>query len=193
MGRRTEALLREALANALVVRFGNPYDEGSTHGYVLDIGPRFFLLGLIGEDIRFNGFQCFRLEDVRRLQVPDPYADFIVAALRKRSQQIRKRPNVDLSSLSELLKSANCIFPLVTIHRECAKPDACWIGRVLDVTKSHVLMHEIGPDAFWDEKPSRYLLNQITRVEFGGDYEEALHLVGGKLKRPKKPIRSKKI
>lgn len=38
------------------------------------------------------------------------------------------------------------------------------------------------PDALWEEKPEIYRLSQITRVSFGGDYETALHLVGGGMK-----------
>ena len=38
---------------------------------------------------------------------------------------------------------------------------------------------EINPDATWDEKPNEYKLSEITRVDFGGDYEKALYLVGG--------------
>jgi len=40
-------------------------------------------------------------------------------------------------------------------------------------------LQEIGPDAVWDEASTQYTLKQITRVDFGGDYEDALHLVGG--------------
>ena len=38
---------------------------------------------------------------------------------------------------------------------------------------------EINPDASWDAEPREYRLRDITRVDFGGDYEDALHLVGG--------------
>jgi hypothetical protein len=99
MSKKTNSQLAEALCNKLVVRFWNPYDSGSTRGYVLDIGPRFFLIALIDGDIKFNGFQCLHLSDVRRLQAPDPYADFVVAALRKRGQIIQRKPNIDLGNL----------------------------------------------------------------------------------------------
>jgi hypothetical protein len=171
--------LAEALRNKFLVKFWNPYDQGSTQGYVLDIGPRFLLLGLIDGNIMFNGFQCLLLSDVKKLKVPDPFAAFIVAALHKRKQSIDKKPDIDLSSLPELLESANRLFPLVTVHRERIKPDTCIIGKVLDISKSHLLLLEIGPDAVWDKKPSKVRLTDITRVEFGGGYEEALHLVGG--------------
>jgi hypothetical protein len=179
MSQKSNAQLTEALRDKTLVSFWNPYDSGSTHGYVLDIGPRFFLLGLVGEEIRFNGFQCLRLSDVRRLRVPATYPTFVVAALRKRGENIGRKPRINLNSLPELLKSANRLFPLVTIHLERVNLEKCKIGRVTDISKSYVSLLEIGPDAIWDEKPTKVSLREITRVDFGGGYEDALHIVGG--------------
>jgi len=178
--------LKEAYFNAIVLRFSNPYDDGWTHGYVLDIGPQFFLLGLIDDNIEFNGFQCPLISDLRQLKVPDPHEDFIVAALRKRRERIERKPDIDLSSLSSLLKSASKLFPLITVLRERIKPDECVIGRVLEVSEKSFLLHTIDPDAVWEEKPTRFRLSDVTRVDFGGGYEEALHLVGGNPKLLKK-------
>ena len=71
-------------------------------------------------------------------------------------------------------------FPLVTIHREKVEPDICEIGRVVQVRDGRVSLLEINPDATWNAEPKQYRLRDITRVDFGGDYEEALGLVGGR-------------
>jgi hypothetical protein len=84
-----------------------------------------------------------------------------------------------LDSVQNLLLSAGRSFPLVTIHREQIEPDACWIGRVKGIKRGRVSLLEINPDARWDAHPTAYRLSEITRVNFGGDYENALHLVGG--------------
>jgi len=89
------------------------------------------------------------------------------------------------------LKSANALFSLVTIHRERIKPDTCAIGKVIDIAENHLLFLEIGPDAAWEEKPSKIRLNDITRVDFGGGYEEALYLVSGDPKPLKKRLVNK--
>ena len=60
--------LAAALRDKTLVKFMRPFDEGSTNGYVLDIGPRWFLMALVDDGIRFNGFECLRLSDVRELQ-----------------------------------------------------------------------------------------------------------------------------
>ena len=92
MSQKGNSKLVEALCNKSLVKFWNPYDSGSTQGCILDIGLRFFLLGLVSGEMRFNGFQCLRLSDLRRVQVPDPYSDFIITALRKRGESIRRKP-----------------------------------------------------------------------------------------------------
>ena len=116
-----------------------------------------------------------RINDVENLR-PDPYAPFAEAALKKRGQRWLKKPRVSVANVEELLLSAGKAFPLVTIHREQVDPDVCWIGRVQGVNRGRVSLLEIGPDAIWEDKPEKY---RITRVNFGGDYENALHLVGG--------------
>ncbi|MFZ0745869.1 MAG: hypothetical protein WAM85_15780 [Terracidiphilus sp.] len=188
MARKKASQLAEALNDKTIVRFSSPYEPGWTDCYVLDIGSEFFLLSVIDDNQKFNGFQCSRISDVRRMRVPAPYADFVLAALLKLGQRINSKPDIDLSSLPALLKSANALFPLVTIHRGRMKPDECVVGKVLDISESNLLLRTIDPGAVWDEKPSKFRLSDITRVDFGGGYEEALHLVGGK----PKPLKNSK-
>lgn len=178
-------LLRSCRGKVLV-KFTRPFEGGSFRGYVLDIGPKFFLLSLIGDDgIRFNGFSCLRLVDIRNLRVPHKYAAFIESALKKLRERKPNKPPVALDSLQELLRSASRHFTLVTIHRERVEPDVCHIGRIEEVTQGQLLIREIGPDAVWETEPETYRLAEITRVDFGGGYERALYLVGGEPTRRK--------
>jgi hypothetical protein len=176
--RKKKSQLALALRKKLFVSFASALERGTVSGYVLDIGPQFFLVALIADGIRPNGFQCYRLTDVRKLRVPDKYARFHEAVLKQRRIRFPKKPRVDVSSLENLLRTANKAFPLVTIHREKIDPDACWIGRVVDLDRGRVTLLEIGPDASWDHELETYRLREITRVDFGGDYEDGLQLIG---------------
>ena len=173
---------RDQLASAghkVPVQFTSSFEQGSTIGYVMDIGPEFFLIALVDELVRFNGFQCLRLQDVRRLQVPAKYAAFLETALGKRNERIPKKPRVKLDSVQELLQTASDAFPVITIFREKIASDVCHIGRLVGVNRDHVSLLEIGPDACWEDEATHYRTREITRVDFGGAYEEALILVGG--------------
>jgi hypothetical protein len=170
---------KAAVRRKQLVCFTRPFEEGSVSGYVLGVSSYWLLLSLVSGDIRFNGFQCFRLCDVRRFQMPHPHAEFFEAALKKREERVPKRPRVNLACIEDLLRSANRSFPLVTIFRERVDPDFCWVGRVLEMDTRRVTLLQINPDARWHSKPTDFRLSEITRVDFGGDYEDALHIVGG--------------
>jgi hypothetical protein len=171
------ALLRAQRSNRLIV-FRDRFEDQRVRGYVAAVGPVFFSLAVEENAARFNGFSCYRIADVRAL-APQRYAEFTEAALRKRGVRIPKWRRIDISSLGALLVSANRQFPLITVHRERVLPGCCDIGRVTELGRHHVSMLLIDPGAVWDEQPERIMLNQITRVDFGGEYEESLHMIGG--------------
>ena len=85
------------------MRLTRPLEPGFLKGYVLDIGPQFLLVALIRDNLWLNGFQCFRLSDVRNVQAPDIYISFVEAALKKRGQRLPRKPPVSMDSLEELL------------------------------------------------------------------------------------------
>jgi hypothetical protein len=170
--------LQEMLRRRQLVRFSRRFEESPVCGYVLEVGPKFFLLAVVSDRIWFDGFECFRISDISNLR-PDPYAAFAEAALKKRGERVPKKPRLSLARTEDLLLSAGRSFPLVTIHREQVDPKVCWIGRVGRVDRGRVSLLEINPDASWDAQPTDYRVSEITRVNFGGDYENALHLVGG--------------
>jgi len=173
------AKLSEALKKQQLVGFNSKFESSKVRGYVQAIGAQFFLVAVVSDRIWFDGFECFRITDVRNLK-PDPYVQFIETALKKRRQRIPKRPRIDLVSIENLLATTNREFPLVTIHRERIDPDICQIGRIVSIDHGNVYLLEIGPGAIWQETPDTYRLRDITRVSFGADYENALHIVGGK-------------
>lgn len=105
--------LEAALRKRSLVRFRQRYDNFLIRGYVLDIGPTFLLTAVVSDRIWFDGFECFRIRDVRGLMA-EPYAEFVETALRKRRERIPKKPRVDVTTIEELLLTANRAFPLVT-------------------------------------------------------------------------------
>lgn len=170
-------LLRAKRVQSLV-RFHRRFERGSFHGYVMDVGDKFFLLAVINREIWNDGFSVVRIQDVRGLR-PEPDAKFVQAALRKRGERKPRRPKVGLASIGEILTTAGRAFPLVTIHRERVDPDVCHIGRVVQIERGRLKLLLIAPGAKWEREPDEFGLNGITRVDFAGSYEDALYEVGG--------------
>jgi hypothetical protein len=175
---KTSSQLRRFMHRHEFVRFSRRFESGFPRGYILDVGPKFFLMAIQSDQMRFDGFSCFRIADVKNPR-RDPYAKFTEAALKKLKEPPPKKPRVSVASLEELLQSVSRLFPILTIHRERIDPGACWIGRVEDIRQGQVFLLEINPGATWERESTAYKLSEITAVEFGGEYERALHLVGG--------------
>jgi hypothetical protein len=187
MPKATPSQVARAKSKRTLVRFESPFGHSSVRGYVLDTGPQFFLVAVVSDRIRFDGFECFRVGDVGDLR-PDPHRAFVESALQIRGEQIPVKARVSLASIEELLLSASREAPLVVVHCEEMDPGVCWIGRILSIKRGRLSLLGISPEAQWHEEPDIFRLDQVTRVSFGGDYEAALYLVGGE---PPEAIKSR--
>jgi len=146
----------------------------NTRNFIVGLGVVFVILsvvcGIIDDIHQKKGFVGF----CASLALP-----LGILAILWASRGKPKKPRVSVANIEELLLTAGRAFPLVAIHREQIDPSVCWIGRILGVGQGRVSLLEIDAGAVWDDKPNIYRLNEITRVNFGGDYENALHLVAG--------------
>jgi hypothetical protein len=160
-----------------VVRIVRELEPGTVDGFVVAAGAKWVVMAVIEDAIRPGGFQAFRLRDVTGFGDPAPHAVFKEAALDRKKIKRPEPRIIDLTDAASIMTEAMKTYPLVTVHREVADPEICHVGRVVSVTKQRVSLLEITPDATWEDEPTSHLLSEITRVDFGGPYEEALALV----------------
>jgi hypothetical protein len=183
MIKNLQAQLSRALTSRTLVRIERSLENGCVDGYVVAVAKKWVVMLVLGDGITFVGYQAYRLKDVASLTTPAPYAAFQEAVIRKRKLRRTVPRGLDLSSTLALLSSANAKFPLISIYCEEKDADLCHIGRVAATSRTSVVLNEVTPSATWESGLSTYPLTQITRIDFGGLYEEALALVAGSLKR----------
>ncbi|QUX91416.1 hypothetical protein CYL31_08285 [Marinomonas sp. A3A] len=149
--------------------------DGWTDGFVVDANEEMVLLQLVDDSVRLNGYQILFLEDISDFAHPAPFNDFQKKVLALRGEEVVD-PEVELEDLAVLLIDISEEFGLVTLHREEIEPDSCEIGRVVRADAVTYELEEIGSDARWFDDTFEYDLYDITRIEFGGAYEDALLL-----------------
>jgi hypothetical protein len=180
MSKAIRSKIVDAFSIGTIVRvYRETLEDGWAHGYVEAVGKDFFALSLIDDGIRFDGYNCFRFKDITKCVAPDPHADFLVSALKLRHDKRPKFKALDVSSLSALVKSAAKRFPLLTLHLEKNEDQVCFIGRLLNVSDEEISILQVTPAGKWEAEPQCYDLATITRVDFGGAYQQALFLVAG--------------
>lgn len=149
--------------------------ESWTDGFVVAANEEMVLLQLVDDSVRLNGYQVLFLEDISDFAHPAPFNDFQKKVLALRGEEVVD-PEVELDDLAVLLIDVSEEFGLVTLHREEIEPDSCEIGRVIRADAVTYELEEIGSDARWFDDTFEYDLYDITRIEFGGAYEDALIL-----------------
>jgi hypothetical protein len=86
---------------------------------------------------------------------------------------------VGLDTIEGLLTSLGSKYPLLIIHVEKLDPEVCYVGKFVSASKRSLRLLEINPNATRDEKSTKWPLNEITRVEVGSRYAQALLAIGG--------------
>lgn len=164
--------------NNLVRIFREELDgpDNWSDGFIIDANEDMVLLQLVDDSIRLNGYQILFLEDISDFVHPAPFNDFQKKVLELRQEEISD-PGIELGELNQILLNISEEYGLVTLHREELESDSCEIGRVIKADDVSFELEEIGSDARWFDETYDYDLYDITRIEFGGAYEDALLLV----------------
>ncbi|HUD15641.1 MAG TPA: hypothetical protein VMQ59_00210 [Acidimicrobiales bacterium] len=168
-----------AKTNALVRIDRSIKKADRLEGYLVGLGRRWALLQLVSHDWLLNGYGAIRVGDVKRVRRWDDRSDFPARALAHFDQTALPIPGIELDSVRSLIESAAQRSSLVTVFVEDARPDVCFVGRALSVSDRRLRLSEIDPGAVWKHEPTKLDLRDVTRVEFGGRYEEALAALAG--------------
>lgn len=158
-------------------------------GYVLDIGREWALFATQTQQVTPDGWTLVRLKDIQAIVLEPIDGSFTTDALRARGQWPPTNPAAELGldDAHTAVLTAAAAGPLLTVHAEFSRPYACWIGVPISVDDGWLKLREVGVAGNWLTKPRRFDLDDITLLEFGGGYEEALHLVAGAPEQPASP------
>lgn len=177
---KTAERLERALADRLLVRVRRSIPDADVlDGFVVGIGRKWVALARLSDRVELDGWTLLRLSDVHSVKItPDPEC-FAIRALRLREQWPPPAVEVDLDDDAGAVEGAAGSRPMVAVRCEWDRSDVCWIGSVRSVKGSTLSLLEVGVEAEWASKARRFDLDDITRLDFGGGYEEALALVAG--------------
>jgi hypothetical protein len=179
-GRDVRAQLEKAAVEQALVRVSRSIRRSDKiDGFVVGLGREWALLAVLDPNVHHNGYVALRLRHVSKIKRRGGPETFVGRAVAARGHWPPVVVDVDLDSVADLIRTAAEVAPLVTLHIEQDDPDVCFIGRPLRYTRRSVHLLEITPQADWKADLSKWAVTDLTRVEFGGRYEEALALVGG--------------
>lgn len=174
-------LQRARRENALVAVRRRVPSADRVEGYVVGVGRSWLALAKLNSGFELDGWAFLRLRDLKEIGPPAGAMAPRVPEeiLRARSQWPPQAPAIDLDGFVGIVTSAAAASPLTAVFTEYDRPDSCWIGSVRSVGDQTLSLLEIDTKAEWDRRPRLFDAEDVTRLEFGGGYEEALNLVSG--------------
>ena len=169
-------LLRAALRSGDAVRVVRVPGWDVLSGFVAGIGEEWVLLHLLDDGPYFDGHTAIRIADVRDVGPEPAYEEFIAPALELMGMTSHPEPDVDLDDLPSLLASLDRRGSLIVLHLEGTNPDTCYVGKATRYDEGSVELRWLSTTAVWEET-EEFEAAGVTRVGYGGRYEEALALV----------------
>ncbi len=176
--RRDLLAARERGTPVRIERHGLEDQEMFSEGLVVDASSTLLLLNQVTDHATLDGFEVLRLADVTGVKTEWRARRFVERALELKGQA-RKTPAgpIDLAGMREAVRSADAAYPLIVIEREEAWPGEADIGRIREEVRGGFHLHWMAPIARWEWNGMPYRWTEVTRLQFGNEYEQTLAMV----------------
>ncbi len=158
------------------------YDKFTITGFAVDFSDSLVLFHRLDTDVFcLNGYTVLRHKDVNQVRSFTNDGQWLFRAVRHYRLKPKKPAGISLNTFPDLVKSVARRYPLITLHEEKRDPNVCFIGTLVSVTKRTITIDDLNSSCEWSGL-WRQQVSDITRVDFGDGYAEALSVTA-----PKKP------
>ena len=149
------------------------WDTRPWRGFVVGASETLVLLHVLNAGtMRLNGYTAVQLSDIEECTEDETFAP---VALKLLGERPVPQPDLLLVDMPGLLSSVGAHFPLLEVFQERGG-GAFHIGRVVGFGKKKVHFQAVSRGAEWGDI-QKFSCADITRVDFGDGYDDALWLV----------------
>lgn len=156
----------------LSVFYTDNYDE-SDFGFVIDFNNEFLLIESYDDEYHYNGISIFFRHNITRIRWAGNELEN-VAKLIDLTKRQKDKIRVDLASIQTILKSVSSIYKHLVIHIQDIDKNICFVGQIHEIDEHSIIIHEFGNKSALDRKFTLLSLDDITRVDANGQYENNL-------------------
>lgn len=147
--------------------------EVSDYGFVIDYNDDYLLIEKFDDECNYDGLTVFLLRNISRIRWSGNDIES-VSKLIDTSKRQSDKLNIDLTSTQTILESINKTFNHLTVHIQDIDKSVCFIGQIYELDDNSIVIHEFGTRSSLDRKFILLELNDITRIDAGGQYENNL-------------------
>jgi|APEBP8051072266_1049373.scaffolds.fasta_scaffold08593_3 hypothetical protein len=149
------------------------YDE-SDYGFVIDFNGNYILIEKFDDDCHYDGLTIFLRHNISRIRWSGNDIESVLKLIDNSKRQSDKL-NIDLTSTRTILESMYKTFNHLTVHIQDIDKSICFIGQIHEIDDNSIVIHEFGTKSSLDRKFILLGLDDITRIDAGGKYENNLN------------------
>jgi hypothetical protein len=149
-------------------------DESPWHGFLIVESESLVVLHRVSDRYDLDGYCAFRREDIESITESFDKLDVLQRALRLKEQAPVVPQAIDATSMRSLMESAQTAFGVLVIDREAVQSDEVEVGTIRMTSDETYVLRWLSTNAEWDndDRPFRY--RDVTKLEFGTEYEQTL-------------------
>jgi hypothetical protein len=145
----------------------------SFYGFIRQFNDDFLLLEHYNDDGLFNGIIVFKREDITRIKWANNDINSAHKIINKHDQE-KNIESIKLDSLEVILKSISKAFKHVNINIQNIDNGMCIIGEIEEMDAESIVIKEFGSRSSLDRGRIMFAIEDITRIDAGGLYENGL-------------------
>jgi hypothetical protein len=157
----------------ILADFYTDYYDESDYGFVVDFNDDFLLIEKFDNECNYDGLSIFLRNNISRIRWSGNALESI-SKLIDTSKRQTEIVNIDLASIQTILESVNRLYNHLTVHIQDIDKEVCFIGQIHEMDDSSIVIHEFGTKSSLDRKFILISLDDITRIDIGGQYENNL-------------------
>lgn len=169
----TSTLERLSAEGRVVDVFRDYLSGDALTGVISHHNEEFLLLSLFDDFGNENGAAIIFASDVTRVRWESNSLNSITQLI-ERNSSAPFIPVVDIGNLKNLIQSVQNSCGHVTLHTERMDGDVCFIGELEEVDESAVIIKEYGSISGRDSARIMVPVDEITRIDAGGNYEKSI-------------------
>jgi hypothetical protein len=148
------------------------YDE-SDYGFIVNFNDDYLLIEKFDDECNYDGLTIFFRHNITRIRWSGNDIES-VSKLIDNSRRQKDKLNIDLTSTQTILQCLNKTFNHLTVHIQDIDKAVCFIGQIHEMDDNSIVIHEFGTKSSLDRKFILLGLDDITRIDAGGQYENNL-------------------
>ncbi len=172
MNLQTKYLDKLKKDNSLAEFYTDNYDE-SYFGLVLNYTDEFLLIEKYDEDSNYNGLTILFRHNITRIRWSGNEIESVEKLIDSTKSQ-SYTSKIDLSSIHSVLESSYKLFNHITVHIQDIDRNICFIGQIHEIDPYSIVLHEYGTKTSLDRKFIFLSIDDITKIDVNGKYENNL-------------------